>query len=98
MYPKFTFLCVGVISVFHPDIPLSLHKYPCSLETLNTTGALTGLFYQLDNNREVIIRERVLKFLQTKIQSLSTEIFTKEIQIFIFNETKKFIPVSNVLK
>jgi len=52
------------------------------------------LFYQLDNNRDDSIRDRVLKFLHTKVQTLQTEVFTKEIQIFIFTETKKFIPVS----
>ncbi|KAA0196794.1 hypothetical protein HAZT_HAZT004575, partial [Hyalella azteca] len=57
-------------------------------------GTLTGLFYQLENNRDEIIRDRVLKFLLSKIQSLSTEVFGKDVQVFIFTEAKKFIPTA----
>lgn len=77
------------------DDPAELNCVSSALVALlriNAKGTLTGLFYQLDNNRDEIIRDRVLKFLHTKIQSLGNEVFTKEIQIFIFTEAKKFIP------
>jgi hypothetical protein len=63
-----------------------------ALLRVHAKGTLTGLFYQLDNNRDEIIRDRVLRFLLSKIQSLSTEVFGKDVQVFIFTEAKKFIP------
>jgi len=62
-----------------------------SLLRIHSKGTLTGLFYQLENNQSEVIRERVLNFLIAKVQALGNEVFTKEIQVFIFTEAKKFI-------
>jgi len=66
-----------------------------SLLRIHAKGALTGLFYQLDNNRDDIIRDRVLRFLHTKVQTLQGDVFTKDVQIFVFTEAKKFIPCAS---
>jgi len=61
-----------------------------SLLRVHVKGALTGLFYQLESNPSDLIRERVLRFLIAKVPALG-DVFTKEIQIFIFQEAKKII-------
>lgn len=62
-----------------------------ALLRIHSKGALTGLFYQLENNQSEVIRERVLRFLMAKVQALSNDVFTKDIQVFIFQEAKKMI-------
>jgi len=57
---------------------------------VHVKGAVTGLFYQLENNTSEVIRERVLRFLIAKIPALG-DVFTKEVQIFVFQEVKKVI-------
>lgn len=66
-----------------------------ALLRIHAKGTLTGLFYQLENNPSEVIRERVLNFLTAKIQALGSEVFTKEIQVFIFTEAKKLITKSS---
>lgn len=51
-------------------------------------GTLGGLFSQILQGED-IVRERAIKFLSTKLKTLAEEILTKEIEEFIFTESKK---------
>jgi len=57
---------------------------------VHVKGAVTGLFYQLENNPSEVIRERVLRFMIAKVPTLG-DVFTKEVQIFVFQEVKKVL-------
>jgi len=67
-----------------------------ALLRISTKGALTGLFYQLINNTSEVIKDRILRFLLAKIPALTVEVFTKDVQCFIFQEATKIIPVATV--
>jgi len=67
-----------------------------SLLRISAKGALTGLFYQLSNNPSEVIKDRILRFLLAKIPALTGDVFTKEIQCFIFTEATKVIPVASI--
>lgn len=52
-------------------------------------GTLGGLFSQILQGEEDIVRERAIKFLSTKLKTLPEEVLTKEVEELILTESKK---------
>ena len=52
------------------------------------SGTLGGLFSQILQGEDVV-RERAIKFLSLKIKTLPEDVMTKEVQDYVFAETKK---------
>lgn len=57
------------------------------------TGALTGLFYQIENSEDESVRERCMKFLHTKIKTLGPEVFKADSEDLILKESKTVLQV-----
>uniref|UniRef100_A0A2P2HWS6 Apoptosis inhibitor 5-A-like n=1 Tax=Hirondellea gigas TaxID=1518452 RepID=A0A2P2HWS6_9CRUS len=95
LVPKVADILAQLLQMDDPAEVNCVNAALVALLRVHAKGCLTGLFYQLDNNRDEVIRGRVLHFLLNKVQSLSTDVFNKEVQIFIFTEAKKFIPNAN---
>lgn len=51
-------------------------------------GTLGGLFSQILQGED-IVRERAIKFLSTKLKTLTEDVMTKEVEEYVFTETKK---------
>lgn len=51
-------------------------------------GTLGGLFSQILQGED-IVRERAIKFLSTKLKMMPDDTMTKEVEDYIFIETKK---------
>ncbi|XP_069761959.1 apoptosis inhibitor 5 isoform X2 [Narcine bancroftii] len=60
------------------------------LTQLLQTGTLGGLFTQIIQGED-IVRERAIKFLSTKLKALPEEIMSKEVEEYIFVESKKVL-------
>ncbi|MEQ2218194.1 hypothetical protein XENOCAPTIV_030911, partial [Xenoophorus captivus] len=58
------------------------------LTQLLQTGTLGGLFSQILQGED-IVRERAIKFLSTKLKTLTEDVMTKEVEEYVFAETKK---------
>lgn len=52
------------------------------------SGTLGGLFSQILQGED-IVRERAIKFLSTKLKTLPEDVMTKEVEEYVFAETKK---------
>lgn len=52
------------------------------------SGTLGGLFSQILQGED-IVRERAIKFLSGKLKTLPEDVMTKEVEDYIFAETKK---------
>jgi len=64
-------------------------SYLSSLTLLSFfTGTLGGLFSQILQGEDVV-RERAIKFLSTKLKTMPDDTMTKEVEDYIFIETKK---------
>ncbi|KAL7642449.1 UNVERIFIED_CONTAM: hypothetical protein RMT77_007010 [Armadillidium vulgare] len=59
-----------------------------TLFKIDAKGSLTGLFYQIENSDDENVRERCMKFLQSKIKTLGHEIFKTEAEELIIKESK----------
>ncbi|KAM9375508.1 apoptosis inhibitor 5 isoform 2-T2 [Pholidichthys leucotaenia] len=59
-----------------------------SIFKVDAKGTLGGLFSQILQGED-IVRERAIKFLSTKLKSLPEDVMTKEVEEYIFAETKK---------
>jgi len=92
LVPKVSDILAQLLQVDEPAEINCVNASIVALLRIHVKGTLTGLFYQLYNNQSDVIRDRVLRFLLAKYQALSNDVFTKEIQVFIFQESKKFIP------
>uniref|UniRef100_A0A3B5KZA5 Apoptosis inhibitor 5 n=1 Tax=Xiphophorus couchianus TaxID=32473 RepID=A0A3B5KZA5_9TELE len=53
-------------------------------------GTLGGLFSQILQGED-IVRERAIKFLATKLKTLPEDVMAKEVEEYIFSETKKVL-------
>jgi len=92
LVPKVSDILAQLLQVDEPAEINCVNASIVSVLRVHVKGTLTGLFYQLYNNQSEVIRDRVLRFLLAKYQALSNDVFTKEHQVFIFQESKKFIP------
>ncbi|XP_064169212.1 apoptosis inhibitor 5 [Anguilla rostrata] len=61
-----------------------------SIFKIDAKGTLGGLFTQILQGED-IVRERAIKFLSTKLKTLPEDVMTKEVEDFIFPETKKVL-------
>ncbi|KAE8606264.1 hypothetical protein XENTR_v10010651 [Xenopus tropicalis] len=61
-----------------------------SIFKMDAKGTLGGLFSQILQGED-IVRERAIKFLATKMKTLPDEILTKEVDDYIFSESKKVL-------
>lgn len=52
------------------------------------SGTLGGLFSQILQGED-IVRERAIKFLSVKLKTLPEDVMTKEVEDYVFSETKK---------
>uniref|UniRef100_A0A673ABH1 Apoptosis inhibitor 5 n=1 Tax=Sphaeramia orbicularis TaxID=375764 RepID=A0A673ABH1_9TELE len=59
-----------------------------SIFKIDAKGTLGGLFSQILQGED-IVRERAIKFLSTKLKSLPEDVMTKEVEEYVFTETKK---------
>ncbi|XP_036390986.1 apoptosis inhibitor 5 [Megalops cyprinoides] len=59
-----------------------------SIFKMDAKGTLGGLFSQILQGED-IVRERAIKFLSSKIKTLPEDVMTKEVEDFIFTETRK---------
>ncbi|XP_064480079.1 apoptosis inhibitor 5-like isoform X2 [Ornithodoros turicata] len=59
-----------------------------TLIKLDAKGTLGGIFSQVVAGEDVV-RERAIKFLCSKLPSMSTEVFTKEVEEYLFQECCK---------
>ncbi|KAK5901811.1 hypothetical protein CesoFtcFv8_007134 [Champsocephalus esox] len=57
---------------------------------MDAKGTLGGLFSQILQGED-IVRERAIKFLSTKLKTLTEEVMTKEVEDYVFAETKKVL-------
>lgn len=74
-------------------IPMTLLLLTCT-DTIHSTaviwcpGTLGGLFSQILQGED-IVRERAIKFLSAKLKTLPEDVMTKEVEDYVFAETKK---------
>uniref|UniRef100_A0AAQ5ZDK9 Apoptosis inhibitor 5 n=1 Tax=Amphiprion ocellaris TaxID=80972 RepID=A0AAQ5ZDK9_AMPOC len=61
-----------------------------SIFKMDAKGTLGGLFSQILQGED-IVRERAIKFLSTKLKSLPEDVMTKEVEEYVFAETKKVL-------
>ncbi|XP_069019063.1 apoptosis inhibitor 5 isoform X1 [Embiotoca jacksoni] len=61
-----------------------------SIFKMDAKGTLGGMFSQVLQGEDVV-RERAIKFLSTKLKTLSEEVMTKEVEEYVFAETKKVL-------
>lgn len=61
-----------------------------SIFKIDAKGTLGGLFSQILHGEDVV-RERAIKFLSSKLKTMPEETMTKEVEDFIFIETKKVL-------
>ncbi|KAM8860925.1 apoptosis inhibitor 5 [Synchiropus picturatus] len=61
-----------------------------SIFKMDAKGTLGGLFSQILQGEDVV-RERAIKFLSTKLKTLPEDVMTKEVEEYIFAETKKVL-------
>lgn len=59
-----------------------------SIFKIDAKGTLGGLFSQILQGED-IVRERAIKFLSTKLKTLPEDVMTKEVEEYVFTETKK---------
>lgn len=59
-----------------------------SIFKIDAKGTLEGLFSQILQGED-IVRERAIKFLSTKLKTLPEDVMTKEVEEYVFTETKK---------
>ncbi|XP_061576736.1 apoptosis inhibitor 5 isoform X3 [Cololabis saira] len=59
-----------------------------SIFKMDAKGTLGGLFSQILQGEDVV-RDRAVKFLSGKLRTLSEEVMTKEVEEYVFTETKK---------
>uniref|UniRef100_H3BAD9 Apoptosis inhibitor 5 n=1 Tax=Latimeria chalumnae TaxID=7897 RepID=H3BAD9_LATCH len=57
---------------------------------MDAKGTLGGLFTQILQGED-IVRERAIKFLSTKLKTIPEEVLTKEVEEYIFTESKKVL-------
>ncbi|XP_050411113.1 apoptosis inhibitor 5 isoform X2 [Patella vulgata] len=64
-----------------------------SLFAINAKGTLQGLFDQIvgDHEEDDVLRDRVLKFLTTKLKTLSEETLDKDAEEFVLTSCKKVL-------
>uniref|UniRef100_A0A673JVQ9 Apoptosis inhibitor 5 n=1 Tax=Sinocyclocheilus rhinocerous TaxID=307959 RepID=A0A673JVQ9_9TELE len=61
-----------------------------SIFKIDAKGTLGGLFSQILQGED-IVRERAIKFLSTKLKTMPDDTMTKEVEDYIFIETKKVL-------
>ncbi|XP_061630101.1 apoptosis inhibitor 5 isoform X1 [Phyllopteryx taeniolatus] len=61
-----------------------------SIFKIDAKGTLGGLFSQILQGEDVV-RERAIKFLSTKLKTLPEDVMTKEVEEYVFAETKKVL-------
>nr|XP_006642504.2 PREDICTED: apoptosis inhibitor 5 [Lepisosteus oculatus] len=61
-----------------------------SIFKMDARGTLGGLFTQILQGED-IVRERAIKFLSTKLKTLPEEVLTKEVEDYIFTESKRVL-------
>uniref|UniRef100_A0A3B4T3Y9 Apoptosis inhibitor 5 n=1 Tax=Seriola dumerili TaxID=41447 RepID=A0A3B4T3Y9_SERDU len=61
-----------------------------SIFKIDAKGTLGGLFSQILQGED-IVRERAIKFLSTKLKTLPEDVTTKEVEEYVFAETKKVL-------
>uniref|UniRef100_A0A8D2ZSW2 Apoptosis inhibitor 5 n=1 Tax=Scophthalmus maximus TaxID=52904 RepID=A0A8D2ZSW2_SCOMX len=61
-----------------------------SIFKMDAKGTLGGLFSQILQGED-IVRERAIKFLSTKLKTLPEDVMTKEVEDYVFAETKKVL-------
>ncbi|XP_029952768.1 apoptosis inhibitor 5 [Salarias fasciatus] len=61
-----------------------------SIFKMDAKGTLGGLFSQILQGED-IVRERAIKFLSNKVKTLPEDVMTKEVEDYIFAETKKVL-------
>ncbi|XP_069586779.1 apoptosis inhibitor 5-B-like [Ranitomeya imitator] len=61
-----------------------------SIFKMDAKGTLGGLFSQILQGED-IVRERAIKFLSSKLKTLPDDVMTKEVDDFIFSESKKVL-------
>ncbi|KAI4876420.1 hypothetical protein NFI96_012136, partial [Prochilodus magdalenae] len=61
-----------------------------SIFKIDAKGTLGGLFSQILQGEDVV-RERAIKFLSTKLKTMPEDTMTKEVEDYIFIETKKVL-------
>lgn len=59
-----------------------------SIFKIDAKGTLGGLFSQILQGED-IVRERAIKFLSTKLKTMPEDVMTKEVEEYVFAETKK---------
>ncbi|XP_008309710.1 apoptosis inhibitor 5 [Cynoglossus semilaevis] len=61
-----------------------------SIFKMDAKGTLGGLFSQILQGED-IVRERAIKFLSAKLKTLPEDVMTKEVEEYVFGETKKVL-------
>ncbi|XP_076033839.1 apoptosis inhibitor cassowary [Oratosquilla oratoria] len=62
-----------------------------ALFKIDAKGTLTGLFYQIENSDDDLVRERCIRFLHSKMRSLGPDVFTSEVETLVLTEAKKVL-------
>uniref|UniRef100_T1IZZ3 Nitric oxide synthase-interacting protein zinc-finger domain-containing protein n=1 Tax=Strigamia maritima TaxID=126957 RepID=T1IZZ3_STRMM len=68
----------------------AVHISLMTLFRIDCKGTLGGIFLQIITGEEVV-RERAIKFLASKLKTLSEDVFTEEIELFFLDECKKVL-------
>uniref|UniRef100_A0A8C5DI54 Apoptosis inhibitor 5 n=1 Tax=Gouania willdenowi TaxID=441366 RepID=A0A8C5DI54_GOUWI len=61
-----------------------------SIFKIDAKGTLGGMFSQILQGEDVV-RERAIKFLSTKLKTLPEDVMSKEVEEYVFAETKKVL-------
>ncbi|XP_037110823.1 apoptosis inhibitor 5 isoform X1 [Syngnathus acus] len=84
---EFNQVNVSLISIFKID---AKGTRVCFSDVACPAGTLGGLFSQILQGED-IVRERAIKFLSTKLKTLPEDVMTKEVEEYVFAETKKVL-------
>ncbi|CAL4110292.1 unnamed protein product [Meganyctiphanes norvegica] len=91
LVPKVSDILAQLLQMEDPGELSAVQSSLVALLKTDSKGTLTGLFYQIQNSEDELVRERCARFLHGKVKTLGSDIFTPEIETLIVTESKKII-------
>jgi len=89
LVPKVSDILAQLLQMEDPGELAAVQNSLVALLKTDSKGTLTGLFYQIQNSEDELVRERCIRFLHGKARTLGSDVFTPEIEVLIISESKK---------
>ncbi|XP_076328745.1 apoptosis inhibitor 5-like isoform X2 [Tachypleus tridentatus] len=86
--PKIADVLAQLLQTDESSELIVVHAALMTVFRISAKDTLGGLFSQILNGEE-IVRERAIRFLNNKIKALPSDVMTKELEEYIFQESKK---------